>query len=106
LSPEIVHFFVSDKESIAVYVLRVLSMVPFIVFLNIPAYQSLLIFDSKQIYAKILITGSLLNIILNSCLASFYGPIGTAYSVLMTEIFITCSLYLAWYSCKTKLKTE
>lgn len=105
-SPEIVYFFIKTNEQIATSVLKLLSMVPFIVFCNIPAYQSLLIFDTSQIYTKILITGSLLNIILNTFLASLYGPIGTAYAVLATEFFITISLYFAWFNCKKKLKMD
>ncbi|MET0300426.1 MAG: flippase [Flavitalea sp.] len=74
--------------------IRILSFVPFIVLLNIPAYQTLLAYNFKQSYSSILTIGSVLNIILNFILSYTFSATGTAAAVIITEIFITAGLYL------------
>lgn len=78
-------------ESISI--LKLLSFVPLIVALNIPAYQTLLAYQFKNSYLSVLVSGSILNILLNILLARVYAGMGTAVSVLVTEIFVTISLY-------------
>lgn len=85
-----------------ILLIRILSFVPFIVAMNIPAYQTLLAYNYKNSYSIILIMGAVINIILNFILANFYGANGTAISVLITEFFITAGLIIA---LKIKLKT-
>lgn len=84
-----------------ILLIRILSFVPFIVAMNIPAYQTLLAYNYKHSYSIILIMGAVINIILNFILANFYGANGTAISVLITEFFITAGLIIA---LKIKLK--
>jgi len=87
-------------------VLRLLSMVPFIVLINIPAYQSLLIYNLKKRYTAILVSGAILNITMNTILCNFFQATGTALSVLITEIFITLALYFALYHYNRKIQNE
>ncbi len=84
-----------------ILIIRILSFVPFIVAMNIPAYQTLLAYNYKNSYSLILIMGAVINIILNFVLANLYGANGTAISVLITEFFITTGLIIA---LKIKLK--
>lgn len=95
-------FFMSDFITILLtgqfnreisLILKILAFVPFIVALNIPVYQVLLIQNLKTSYTAVLVSGSLLNIAANFCLAAAYQAPGTAFSVIFTEIFITFSLY-------------
>lgn len=74
--------------------IKLLSVVPFIVLLNIPAYQTLLAYNLKKSYSSVLIAGSLLNLGLNYLLSKLHGAAGTAYAVIITELFITLGLYL------------
>jgi PST family polysaccharide transporter len=74
--------------------IKILSFVPFIVLLNIPAYQTLLAYNFKQSYSAILTIGSVLNIVLNFILSYSFSATGTAVAVIITEIFITAGLYL------------
>lgn len=94
-STEIVNILsqAEDNEK-AIYILKILCFVPFIVGLNIPAYQTLLAYKHHKSCSVILTVGSLLNIILNFVLAPKFLTLGTASSVIITEVFITIGLYL------------
>jgi PST family polysaccharide transporter len=92
----IVHFFIKENEAIPSTYLRIMSFVPFIVCLNIPAYQILLAFNEKRLLLRTFFIGTLLNIALNLLLVDKWGALGTCYVVLITESFITAGLlYLA-----------
>jgi PST family polysaccharide transporter len=71
-----------------------MAFVPFVVALNIPAYQTLLAFNFQKSYMSVLLAGSLLNILLNIILSNLFSMMGTAWSVIVTELFITCGLYI------------
>ncbi|MBU1355264.1 MAG: flippase [Candidatus Edwardsbacteria bacterium] len=93
-SGQVVYFFTGEFVNESITALRILSFVPLIVAVNIPAYQTLLAYGLKKSYTTVLISGSVLNILLNLWLAPrFYGN-GTALSVLLTETYITLGLYL------------
>lgn len=80
-------------EEISILI-KILSFIPFIVLVNIPAYQTLLAYNFKQSYSAILTIGSVLNIILNFILSYTFSATGTAVAVIITKIFITARLYL------------
>lgn len=88
----IVYFFLKTNQHIPSLYLRVMSFVPFIVCLNIPAYQILLAYNKKEVLLKTFFAGTLLNIVLNLFLVSRFSGLGTCYVVLITESFITLSL--------------
>jgi PST family polysaccharide transporter len=94
LAGPVVRFFTGEYVAEAVRALRILSFVPLIVALNIPAYQTLLVYGLKKSYSTVLISGSVLNIGLNLLLAPKYYGTGTALAVLLTEAYITLGLYL------------
>ena len=71
-----------------------LSFVPFVVALNIPANLTVLAYKFKKSYSSIMLAGSVLNISLNLLLAPFFSAEGTAVSVIITEVFITSGLYV------------
>jgi polysaccharide transporter, PST family len=93
-SKEIVVFLAGQDISEIIYLMKMLSFVPFIVLLNIPAYQTLLAYNQKSSYSLILTIGSLTNFILNVWLASSISATGTALAVIITESFITIGLYV------------
>ncbi len=78
----------------AVHLLRILSVVPVVVGLNIPAYQILLAYNLKKSYSYVITIGSILNVTLNFALSGIFSATGTAISVVITELFITISLHL------------
>ena len=91
-APFIVQLFVGRPSEISVTLLRMLSFVPVIVCLNIPAYQILLALNQKRSYLRILATGTVINIIANIFLVMNWGATGTIISIIITELFITIGL--------------
>jgi PST family polysaccharide transporter len=90
----LVFILTQKSESSISNLLKLLCTVPLIVGLNIPAYQILLAHRFQKSCSLILTAGSILNIVLNILLAINLGAIGTAYSVIITELFITFGLHL------------
>lgn len=94
---EIVFLLTGNKINDIVNLIRILSFVPFIVCLNIPAYQTLLAYNYKNLYSKILIFGAFISLAFNFILAYFYNAYGTALSVVLTEFFITSGLIIVTF---------
>lgn len=92
LSPQIISVFLRTAPVLPVLILRMLSFVPVIVCLNIPAYQLLLAFDRKKSILVIFGLATVINITINILLAKNWGAAGTALSVIITELLITTSL--------------
>lgn len=76
------------------FAIRLLSFVPVIICLNIPAFQTLLAYNFQKSYMMVLASCSVLNIFLNLLLAPKFSMTGTAISIILTEIFITAGLYI------------
>jgi polysaccharide transporter, PST family len=91
-SPQITRIFIDNGSNLPGLLLRMLSLVPIIVCLNIPAYQILLSFDQKKSYLRILAFGTIINVSANILLANVWGSVGTAVAIIITEIFITIGL--------------
>ena len=92
LSPWITQIFVGKEANLPGILLRMLSLVPIIVCLNIPAYQLLLAFDHKKSYLWILTLGTIVNLGANVLLAKLWEAPGTVVAIIITEIFITIGL--------------
>ncbi|WP_143308044.1 oligosaccharide flippase family protein [Chitinophaga vietnamensis] len=72
--------------------LKLFSFLPVIVLFDIPAYQVLLAYNLRKAYSTILVSGCVLNILLNFVLAYYFKAWGTVVSVLVTELYITVGL--------------
>lgn len=99
-SAEIIHIFINTTSTVPVLILRILSFVPVIVCLNIPAYQLLIAFDHKKSYLKVFGWATLINIAINLILVYTLDAKGTALSMLLTEVFITAGLNIELYKNK------
>jgi Membrane protein involved in the export of O-antigen and teichoic acid len=91
-SPGIIHIFLKENSTLPVSLLRMLSFVPVIVCLNIPAYQLLIAFNLKKSYLGVLGAGTIINIACNILLVNIWGATGTVISIIITELFITIGL--------------
>lgn len=90
----IAHYFLPGAKPGLPHLIRILSVVPIIVALDVPAFQSLLAYNEKSRYGIILVSGCLLNIVINIFLSRSFGAEGTAWSVLLTELYITVGLMI------------
>jgi polysaccharide transporter, PST family len=86
-------FFLKSRQSLTSEYLRLMSFVPLIICLNIPAYQLLLAYNEKKRLMRVFISVTVVNIILNLVLVRFYGALGTSLVVIATEFLITSALY-------------
>ena len=104
MSPTLI-WIVSGKEiPESIKFLKMLSIVPLIVALNIPAYQLLMAYDIKNGYAYIMIIGAILFIISCPIFINYYEANGAVITIIMIETLLTFSLYCSLYLNKNKLK--
>jgi len=79
----------------SIIVLRILAFLPFIVGLsNIFGIQTMLPLNHKKEFSNILIFASAINITLAFILVPLFKHIGISISVLLSEIFVTVSMFL------------
>jgi PST family polysaccharide transporter len=91
----IVKVILGDQYLESILVLKILSFLPFIIALsNIFGIQTMLTFGYKEAFSKILITASLINILLAFILVPLYKHVGISFAVLISEIFVTVSMFL------------
>lgn len=90
---EITHLIAGHEVEESAYLLRILIVVPFIVALNIPAYQVLLAYNHKRAYAMLFNGSAIVNIVLCTGLVYIWGVVGAAICMVVVQTFITLSLY-------------
>lgn len=79
----------------AVYVFRIMSFIPFIIFVHtVFALFTILVFGYNKEYSKIIISGGLTNIALSFILIPLYKHVGAAICVILIEIFVGIRYYL------------
>jgi len=88
--------FSGESNKISSDLMKILAFVPLIVVINIPAYQSLILLKKQKIYFKILFSGAIISLLLNTILSSYFQAYGTAISILFIEIYITIGLYIIY----------
>ncbi|WP_421077865.1 flippase [Methanothermococcus sp. Ax23] len=101
----IVKIVLGEQYYNSIIVIRILAFLPFIIGLsNILGIQTMLTFGYKRAFTKIIVAGSIINIILALVLVPFWKHIGISTSIVITEIFITLSMYvyIKWKKILTK----
>jgi len=94
-SVSIVNIILGEQFGRSIIVLRLLSFLPFIISLsNIFGIQTMLTFNYKDAFSKILIAAGILNIILAFVLVPFFKEVGISIAVVITEIFVTVSMFV------------
>lgn len=89
----IIRLIVGHYEERTAYLLQIMSVVPFIVSLNIPAYQILLAHGYKKESAAILNVSAVINLALCSLFIHVWGVIGAALCMVVVQIVVTSSLH-------------
>jgi len=91
----IVRIVLGTQYTESVIVLKILAFLPFIVGLsNVFGIQTMLTLNFKKAFSNILISASFLNLVLALILVSSLKHIGISISVLISEIFVTLSMYI------------
>jgi len=95
LAAPIVDIVLGSQYQSSIIVLQILAFLPFIIGLsNIFGIQTMLTFNLKKDFSRILISAGLLNISLALILSLLYQHIGVSIAVLTTEIFVTISMFI------------
>ena len=95
LAGPIVNILLGPQFRDSIIVLRILSFLPFIIALsNILGVQTMITFNMKEVFSKILIAAGFINIPLALILILFFKHIGLAVAVLTTESFVTLTMFL------------
>jgi PST family polysaccharide transporter len=91
----IVRIVLGSQYTESVIVLRIFAFLPFIIGLsNIFGIQTMLTLNFKKAFSNILISASCLNLVLALILVSSLKHIGISISVLISEMFVTLSMYI------------
>jgi len=91
----IVKIILGSQYAESVVVLRILAFLPFIVGLsNVFGIQTMLTLSYKKEFSKILIFASIIDVTLAFIMVPVFKHIGISISVLLSEIFITVSMFL------------
>jgi len=103
LAPFIVKTVLGSQYQQSIIVLQILAFLPLITGLsNIFGIQTMLTFNLKETFSKIFIFAGILNIFLIFIFVSLYQHIGAAIVKLITETFVTFSMFL--YLRKKEIK--
>ncbi len=92
---EIVLLVLGPNYMHSIPVLMIISVLPFIIFLsNVAGIQTMLNLGYKKDFANIIIIAGIFNLILSFVIVPIYFEIGTAVSVLLTEILVTSMMII------------
>ncbi len=72
--------------------LRIWSLLPLLLFLKVTSEQVLLAYDYTRQYARVMISGAIVNLLILGTLGWFWGTSGIALAVFLTEVFLIFAL--------------
>lgn len=94
LADIIVALALGPEYQSSVLLIRIMAFLPFIIALsNVSGIQTMLTFGFNKTFSRILITAGLLNIAMIIPLIILYQATGAAVSVVITETFVTASMF-------------
>ena len=103
----IISILFGPQYSSSILVLRILSIIPFMVSLsNIFGIQTMLTFNYKRAFSRVVLMGGILDIILGIILITLLNEVGIAISFAVTETFITVAMLLFLQSKDIKIFGE
>jgi PST family polysaccharide transporter len=104
-SENIIHLIAGENYYPAIKVFKIICFIPFIVFVsNILGIQIMLNLEMTNTFNKIIWCGGILNISLLLILIPIFSVFGAAYSVLITESFVSLTMLFIIY--KRRIVTD
>ncbi len=106
LAKQIVLLVLGPDYTNSIILLRIMSFLPIIIFLsNVAGIQTMLNMGFKKEFANIIFIGAVFSIIMSIILVPIYLAIGTAITVLLTEILVTSQMIFFLRKNKIKVLT-
>lgn len=87
-----------------VCLLQLMAIIPLIVILNIPFYQTLLVYNLKNQYAKVLFFSFWVNLVFGFVLIPLFLNIGVVITIIITQLFTTIGLLIMLEVYNKKLR--
>ncbi|MBK7106119.1 MAG: flippase [Ignavibacteriae bacterium] len=92
-SEQIVLLVLGEEYFKSVIVLKILSVLPFIIFAsNVAGIQTMINLGFKKEFANIIIIAGILNIVLSLIIVPIYFEFGSAVAVVITELVVTIKM--------------
>jgi PST family polysaccharide transporter len=107
-APLLIRVLLGPAYEPAIPILRVLAiLIPVIALSNVLGIQWMLPLGLDSIFNAIIFSAGFVNICLAVLFAPRFGPIGMAWAVVLSELFVTASMFvLLWKSGHNLLKGE
>ncbi|CUT00859.1 oligosaccharide flippase family protein [Candidatus Chrysopegis kryptomonas] len=94
-APFLVKVFLGEQYLPSINVVKILSFFPFIIGLsNLYGIQTTLNMKMDREFFRVIVGGSIINLILNTILDNKFAEIGASISWLITEIYITTAFII------------
>jgi PST family polysaccharide transporter len=91
----IVKIFLGSQYAQSIVVLKILAFLPFLIGLsNILGIQTMLTFNFKKAFSRILVLAGALNVVLVFFLIPLFQHIGAAIALFITEFFVAIFMFL------------
>lgn len=95
-APFLIGMVYGDKFDLSIPALRILSFLPFLIAMsNIFGIQIMLNLQLDRLFFKLTSIVSIIGILFNIVMSKYYGYIGTAWSCLVVESFVTLLMYFS-----------
>ena len=95
MAPLVVHMLLGPGFGSAVPVLRILALMPVLVYLsNIFGIQLMLPLGMDRAFNTIILAAGCLNLAIAVLLAPRFAHLGMAWAVVLSETFVTAAMYL------------
>ncbi|MET3536388.1 flippase [Chryseobacterium limigenitum] len=102
-APEILYLILKKESMEAVKILRIFSIIPFLIFLaTVFALFTMIVFNKNREYSRIIISAGLINIVLSFIFIPMFHHIGAAVCVLVIELYVTASY--VYYTQNNEMK--
>lgn len=96
IGPWLLRFFYGSKFEPAIPVFQILSFLPMLISIsNVFGIQIMMNLKMDKLFFKITSSGAIISVLLNIILIKNFGYIGTAVDWIITELFVTVTMYFA-----------